>query len=95
MSLASLTLSNSPTFDFGAVSVSAPADKTFTVTNSGAAVATAMAGAGLVAPFQFKGGNSPAQELVVRHLPPARHVLLSFASLLLPIVLCYKRNSFS
>ncbi len=59
--LASLTISDGATYNYGNVVVgSPPAEKIFTVTNgAGLATATAMAGAGLAAPFDYKDGAYP------------------------------------
>lgn len=57
--LASLLLSDSPAYDFGTVSVTAPVDKVFTVNNNGNRQATALGASGLAAPFAFKGGAYP------------------------------------
>ncbi|MCB0356458.1 MAG: choice-of-anchor D domain-containing protein, partial [Bdellovibrionales bacterium] len=57
--LAFLTISDGPTFDYGTVAIGATAEHTFTVQNTGGVDATAMAGAGLISPFTFKGGSYP------------------------------------
>ncbi len=54
-----LTLSDGPTYDYGTKSIGSTTDKSFTVTNTGAFASSAMAGAGLAAPFTFKGGTYP------------------------------------
>ncbi len=54
-----LTLSDGPTFDFGAVVSTGSQDKTFTVNNSGSLSATSVTGGGLSAPFTYKGGAYP------------------------------------
>ena len=54
-----LTLSNTPTYDFGAVANGSVNDKTITVTNSGGIAASSVNGSGLVAPYSFKGGTFP------------------------------------
>lgn len=54
-----LTISDGPTFDFGAVPTGASVDKIFTVTNSGDVVASAIAGAALSTPYSYKGGTFP------------------------------------
>ncbi len=56
---ATLAISDGPTYDFGIYPSGAVAEKTFTVTNSGGTNATSVAGAGLSAPFSFKGGSYP------------------------------------
>jgi len=59
--VAVLTISDGPTFDYGTVSTGAASDHTFTVSNTGAATATAMAAGtpALVAPFSYTGGAYP------------------------------------
>lgn len=58
--LALLTISDGATFDYGILVPGATGSKTFTVTNSGGVGATSMAdGAGLAAPFNWKGGTYP------------------------------------
>jgi hypothetical protein len=52
---ANLTISDGPTYDFGALVTAAVAEKTLTITNSGGVTATVMGGSGLAAPFTFKG----------------------------------------
>ena len=54
-----LTFSDAPLYDFGTVANGATATHIFTVTNTGGATTTAMAGAGLAAPFDFFGGAYP------------------------------------
>ncbi len=54
-----LTISDGPTFDYGAVVATASQDKTFTVNNSGSLPATGITGTGITAPFTFKGGGYP------------------------------------
>ena len=55
-----LIISNGPTHDFGTHTIATTTDFTFSVSNTGGQAATAMAdGAGLAAPFQFKGGTYP------------------------------------
>ncbi|HMN68444.1 MAG TPA: choice-of-anchor D domain-containing protein, partial [Bdellovibrionales bacterium] len=56
---ASLSFSDGPTFDYGAIPATGSSEKIFTVTNSGNYDASAMNGAGLAAPFTFKGGAYP------------------------------------
>ena len=58
--LASLALSDSPTYNFGIVRVGGTAvEKTFTLTNGGSASATAISAGALGNGFNFKGGNFP------------------------------------
>jgi len=57
--LAYLTISDGPTYNFGTQSVGTTTSKTFTVTNVGSVNATSMGGAGLAAPYTFKGGSYP------------------------------------
>src|SRR5690606_10901406 len=59
VSPASLSLSDSPTYDFGPVATGDSAEKTITVTNGGTFDASAVSGSGLAAPFSFKGGTYP------------------------------------
>lgn len=54
-----LTLSESPTYDFGSVAAGGVSEKTMTVSNSGGVAATSLSGAGVVTPFLFKGGTYP------------------------------------
>ncbi len=55
-----LSISESPVFDFGIVAVGSTADKSFVITNTGGIPAVSMSdGAGLAAPFTFKGGSYP------------------------------------
>ncbi|MCB0367758.1 MAG: choice-of-anchor D domain-containing protein, partial [Bdellovibrionales bacterium] len=54
-----LTLSNSPTYNYGSRATGSSTDFTFTVDNTGGYQATAMAGSGLAAPYAFKGGGYP------------------------------------
>ncbi len=54
-----LSISDGPTFDYGAVVSTGFADKTFTVNNSGSLSATSISGGGLSAPFAYKGGSYP------------------------------------
>ncbi len=56
---ANITISNSPTYDFGTIANGASLDFTFTVTNTGTFGASSMTGGGLIAPFSFKGGSFP------------------------------------
>lgn len=59
--VALLTLSDGPTYDFGSKYIGQMFEKTFTVVNSGETTATAMAEGtpALSAPFDFKGGTYP------------------------------------
>ncbi|MCB0367798.1 MAG: choice-of-anchor D domain-containing protein, partial [Bdellovibrionales bacterium] len=56
---ANLVISDGPTYDFGTKAVSTQTDKTFNVNNAGGLTATGMSGAGLAAPFSYKGGSYP------------------------------------
>lgn len=56
---ATLTISDGPTFSFGAVANGSSNEKSFTVINSGSFSATAMAGSGLVGAYSFKDGTYP------------------------------------
>lgn len=56
---ATLVFSNAPSYDFGPVATGGHAETTLLVTNTGDYMATTMAGAGLAAPFTFKGGTYP------------------------------------
>ena len=56
---ASLVISESDPYDYGSIATSNSADHTFTVTNVGGMIATSLAGSGLVAPYDFKGGSYP------------------------------------
>ncbi|HLL54714.1 MAG TPA: choice-of-anchor D domain-containing protein, partial [Myxococcaceae bacterium] len=58
---AALSLSDGPTYDYGALPLGATADHAFTVTNSGADTATNINPGPLSAPFAFKGGSYPGQ----------------------------------
>lgn len=58
-SVANLSISDGPTYDYGSIAKSYTSDKTFTVTNVGAASANTMGVTGLVAPFTFKDGSYP------------------------------------
>jgi len=62
--LALLTLSDGPTYNFGSVAVGGNASKSFTVTNSGPIIATAL-GEGtpaLALPFRYLGGTYPGTD---------------------------------
>ncbi|OQW53503.1 MAG: hypothetical protein A4S09_07870 [Proteobacteria bacterium SG_bin7] len=54
-----LTISDGATYNFGNVATGATASKTFTVSYSGGAAATTMAGVALSAPYSFAGGSYP------------------------------------
>ncbi|HMN67242.1 MAG TPA: choice-of-anchor D domain-containing protein [Bdellovibrionales bacterium] len=56
---ANITISDGATYSFGAVAQGSTHEKTFTLNNIGGASATSMAGAGLSAPYSFKGGSFP------------------------------------
>ncbi len=57
---ATLTVSDSGTYNFGNVATGSTADKTYTVTySSGGATATSLGITGLAAPYNFKGGTYP------------------------------------
>jgi hypothetical protein len=59
-SAAVLTISDGPTYDFGAVATGSSADHTFTIMNTGGAAATALAAAGTAGgAFAPKGGAFP------------------------------------
>ncbi len=51
-----LTISESPSYDFGTINVGANAEHSFTITNTGNGLASSMAFTGLSAPFEFPGG---------------------------------------
>src|SRR6185437_10827562 len=57
--LAVVTISNAPLFDYGTQPLGSNNDQTFTLSNTGGVPATSLAGAGLSAPFSFKGGSYP------------------------------------
>jgi len=57
--VATLTISDGATYNYGSKTVNTSTDKIFTISNSGAGSASAMSGSGLVAPFKFKGGSYP------------------------------------
>jgi len=59
VSAATLTISEVEPFDYGIVPSGSLNDQTFTVTNTGASIATAISGSGLAVPFSFKGGAFP------------------------------------
>ena len=54
-----LSVSNGPTYDFGAIASTATVDAILTVTNAGSLAASSMNGAALAPPFSFKGGTYP------------------------------------
>ncbi|MCB9073113.1 MAG: choice-of-anchor D domain-containing protein, partial [Bdellovibrionaceae bacterium] len=54
-----LSISDGPTYDFGAAVIGTTVNYTFTVTNTGGIDATTITGTGLVAPFTFTGGAYP------------------------------------
>lgn len=57
---ATLTITDSPTYDYGSVNISGgTAAHFFTVTNTGLVSATTMSESGLTAPFVFTGGSYP------------------------------------
>ncbi len=56
---ANITISDGATYNFGTLANGASADKTLTLTNTGAFAASAMTGGGLSAPFSYKGGSYP------------------------------------
>ncbi|MCA9325933.1 choice-of-anchor D domain-containing protein, partial [Candidatus Saccharibacteria bacterium] len=57
--VALLTISDGPTYDYGLKAVGSTNDHTFTVENTGGVDATTLSGSGLAAPFNFKGGSYP------------------------------------
>lgn len=58
---ASLTISNSPFFDFGSTPLNTPSVRELVITNTSIVSATAVASSGLSAPFQFAGGAYPGR----------------------------------
>ncbi|MCB0367503.1 MAG: choice-of-anchor D domain-containing protein, partial [Bdellovibrionales bacterium] len=54
-----IAISDGPTYDFGPRALGSTLDKAFTLSNSGGVPATSVAGSGLAAPFEFKGGSYP------------------------------------
>ncbi len=55
-----LTISEIDPYDFGVIAVGGVGERTFTLTNTGGVAATGIGdGAGLAAPFEFKGGGYP------------------------------------
>jgi hypothetical protein len=56
---ASITISDGATYDFGTLATGATRDKTLTLTNAGSFTASSISGAGLAAPFTFKGAGFP------------------------------------
>ena len=59
LAIAAVTISDGPTFDYGAVADGAIGSHTFTITNSGGDAATSLVPFALAAPFQFAGGTYP------------------------------------
>lgn len=59
VSAAFLAISGSNPYDFGSVGVFGNLDYSFTITNTGGSVATALAESGLAAPFSMKGSSYP------------------------------------
>ncbi len=57
--VAGLSVSDGPTYDYGTQAAGSSTDKTFTVTYSGGVAATGVTPSGLAAPFSFKGGSYP------------------------------------
>jgi len=58
-SLANLTISDGPVYDYGTNVTGSSTNRSFTVSNSGSGVATSMSGSGLAAPYSFSGGAYP------------------------------------
>ena len=56
---ARLSISDSPSFNFGEVTIGTTAEKTFVVTNSGASTAFFTKSTELIAPFSYKDGAFP------------------------------------
>jgi len=54
-----LVISEADPYDFGSISTGSNGTHTFTVTNTGGATATSIAGSGLAAPYMFMGGAFP------------------------------------
>lgn len=54
-----LTIDGAPTYNFGTIAVGSKNTHTFTVTNTGATIATSVSGSGLASPFSFSGGSYP------------------------------------
>ena len=54
---ASLSISDGSTYDYGTIAIGGFDNYIFTITNSGSATATSMAGTGLAAPYTFTGGG--------------------------------------
>jgi uncharacterized delta-60 repeat protein len=54
-----LTLSDSPSYNFGAIDLGITLDRTFTLTNTGGRNATAIAASSLGTQFRYKDGNYP------------------------------------
>ncbi|MBY0470019.1 DUF2341 domain-containing protein [bacterium] len=59
LTVANISISDAPTFDFGFLNVGLAGSKTFTLSSNGTAAASNLAAAALSAPFSFKGGNFP------------------------------------
>lgn len=55
----SLIISDAPSYDFGSQTTGTSVDYSFTVTNTGGSMATALMGGALSAPFSWKGGTYP------------------------------------
>ncbi|MCB0357953.1 MAG: choice-of-anchor D domain-containing protein, partial [Bdellovibrionales bacterium] len=58
-SVALLTISDGPTYDYGIKAVGSTNDHSFTINNTGGVPATALAGVALTPPFSYKGGSYP------------------------------------
>ncbi|MBS1961169.1 MAG: choice-of-anchor D domain-containing protein [Bdellovibrionales bacterium] len=58
-SVANLTISDGPTYNYGSVVKGYTVTKTFTVSNVGGATASSVSGAALSAPFSYLGGSFP------------------------------------
>ena len=58
---ATLVISDANTYNYGSINISTATDKTFTVSNTGAATATSMSGGAFTNPtiYSFKGGSYP------------------------------------
>ncbi|MBC7690333.1 MAG: choice-of-anchor D domain-containing protein [Methylotenera sp.] len=57
--VATLSISDGPTYDYGTKATGSATDKTFTVTYGGSSSATGVAVTGLSPPYAFKGGSFP------------------------------------
>jgi hypothetical protein len=53
-----LTITDSPSYDYGNTTVTATKTRVFTITNTGGYTASLMSGGGLVAPFAFSNGGT-------------------------------------